>query len=154
MKPSFSTVYMALQRQHQWAVLGCLLSLLGACAPRAGRPAILYQATPSQISSVIVATAQSETCGFGFNYYTLTGITDLSVSLKSTPTTGAAILNALGGVRSQECIMVWSMVARSSGVTAVAVNSSLSSGQYQDFSTQENKFFAALDQQFQRVVSP
>jgi hypothetical protein len=131
-------------------ILITVLLLLCACAPAAGRPTILYQASKPQIIDVIVDVSTSIQPGNGHNFFKVTGITESSITLVATQTGGAVAANFFFGVRQTDITMIWTVVERANGATAVAVSTQgLASSD-----KLENQFFARLDGKFSRLPAP
>ena len=122
-------------------ILLTTLLLLAACAPQLARPLIVYAATTEQITNTIVSTANRTKPEGSYSNWTVTGIGEASVALRSD----ADFLGKLGHNPST-VTMVWTFRKGPGGV-AVAVDSSGLS----DPRKTEQVFFDALDAEFRRM---
>ena len=111
---------------------------LAACAPQLARPLMVYAATTEQITNAIVSVANRTAPDGGYSNWTVTGISETSVALRSD----LNLLGKLGNNRST-LTMTWTFIRRDGGVV-VAVNS----GGFDDPRKTEQLFFDALDRQF------
>lgn len=119
----------------------CTLSFLAACAPQLARPLIVYAATTEQVTNTIVSTATRTKPEGSYSNWTVTGIGETSVALRSD----ADFLGKLGHNPST-VTMVWTF-RKSPGGVAVAVDSS----GFDDPRKTEQVFFDALDTDFRRM---
>jgi hypothetical protein len=117
------------------------LSFLAACAPQLARPLIVYAATTEQITNTIVSTANRSKPEGSYSNWTVTGISETSVALRSD----ADLLGKLGH-DPITVTMVWTFRKGPGGV-AVAVDS----GGLSDPRKTEQVFFDALDAEFRRM---
>ena len=122
-------------------ILLTTLLLLAACAPQLARPLIVYAATTEQITNTIVSTANRTKPEGSYSNWTVTGIGEASVALRSD----ADFLGKLGHDPST-VTMVWTFRKGPAGV-AVAVDSAGLS----DPRKTEQVFFDALDADFRRM---
>jgi hypothetical protein len=122
-------------------ILLITLLCLAACAPQLARPLVDYAATTAQITNAIVSTANQTGPDGGYSNWTVTGIGETSVALRSDP----GFWGGLGRKPSART-MVWTLVKRAAGV-AVAVDS----GGFSDPRKVEQVFFDALDAKFRRL---
>jgi hypothetical protein len=116
------------------------LLLLSACAPQLARPLMVYAASTEQITNTIVTVANRTGPEGGYSNWTVTGISETSVSLRSDPDFWGKIFH------NPRATMVWSMIERGGGV-AVAVDTD----GFSDPRKTEQVFFDALDTGFQHL---
>jgi hypothetical protein len=123
------------------------LSLLGlflaACAPAAGRPVLIYNASKQALIDSILETAAKTQPTFRYDFWSVAGISENSVSLRSNI---IPIYSAFPNT-VQAPTMVWTFVARDGGI-GVAVNATGSDAQPSQL---EQPFFSVLDAQFRKV---
>ena len=101
--------------------IGLVVVLVAACAPAAGRPTYLFRNSRKQVIETVVAVAPTVKPPDGYNYFGIDKIGDTYVSLVATPTTGLAVLGALGGTREVEYrVTVTTLKSEASGTTRVA----------------------------------
>jgi hypothetical protein len=122
-------------------ILMFTLTFLAACAPQLARPLIVYAATTEQVTNTIVSTATRTKPEGSYSNWTVTGIGETSVALRSD----ADFLGRLGH-NPITVTMVWTFRKGPGGV-AVAVDSS----GFDDPRKTEQVFFDALDTDFRRM---
>ncbi len=122
-------------------ILMFTLSILAACAPQLARPLIVYAATTEQVTNTIVSPATRTNPEGSYSNWTVTGIGETSVALRSD----ADFLGKLGH-NPITVTMVWTFRKGPGGV-AVAVDSS----GIDDPRKTEQVFFDALDADFRRM---
>jgi IMP dehydrogenase/GMP reductase len=122
------------------------LSLLGlflaACAPTAGRPVLIYTAQKQALIDSILETATKTQPTFRYDFWSVTGISESSVSLRSNI---IPIYSAIPNTVPAPT-MVWTFVARDGGI-GVAVNTM---GGNTQPSQLEAPFFTALDAKYRK----
>ncbi len=105
-----------------WVLCTLLLALvIAACAPAAGRPAIPYAATQSEIIGEVAAFGPLIQPGGSYNYFNIEAIGGSYVTLVADQITGAQFLNALGGEAVNQPVRVIVTVVQNGGVARVAV---------------------------------
>jgi hypothetical protein len=119
-------------------ILLITLLFLSACAPQLARPLMVYAATTEQITNTIVSVANRTGPEGGYSNWTVTGIGEAFVSLRSDPDFWGKLAH-----NPSALTMVWTLNQRAGGV-AVAVDS----GGFDDPRKTEQVFFDALDSEF------
>ena len=102
----------------------CILFIalvVGACAPAAGRPAIPYAATQSEIIGEVSAFGPLIQPGGSYNYFNIESIGGSYVTLVADQITGAQFLNAFGSGPVNQPVRVIVTVVQDGGVARVAV---------------------------------
>lgn len=130
-----------------------LLSILTACAPATGRPAIAYVASPEDIISAVAQFGPQVQPGGGYNFLGIETIGDRFISLAASTTTGVQILSALGGNSTTTTIRVTvTLIPTSEQITQIAI-SALPTGNSVTNSTVDT-FIRLLDERFRRAPQP
>ncbi len=127
------------------------LIILASCAPQAGRPAIPYFASPSEIIAAIAQFGPLLEPEELYNFYSIEVIGDSFITLRADPTTGGMILGALAGARVDPVrvtVTVFSQFGPQE-VSSVAI-SELPRGTTKPV----EQIIQELDKRFQRVPSP
>lgn len=129
------------------------LCVLAACAPAAGRPAIVYNAATPDVISAISQFGPQIQPGGAFNFLSIETIGDRFITLSAAQTTGFQVLGALAGSGGGTTIRVTVTVAPvNQGVAQVAV-SALPAGNNIANSTAD-RIINELDMRFRRVGQP
>jgi hypothetical protein len=129
------------------------LVFLFACAPAAGRPAIVYRAATPDVISAISQFGPQIQPGGAFNFLSIETIGDRFITLTAAQTTGFQVLGALAGNASSATIRVTVTVAPVEGDVSQVAVSSLPAGNSIANSTAD-KVIAELDQRFKRAGQP
>ncbi len=98
-----------------------VLTVLAACAPAAGRPAIPYVAQSSDIVGAAAQFGPQLRPGGAYNFLSIETIGDNFITLSADQTTGSQILGALGG-NSSTTIRITLTTVQSGEVTQVAIS--------------------------------
>jgi hypothetical protein len=122
--------------------LSLLGLLLAACAPTAGRPVLIYTAQKQALINSILETATKTQPTFRYDFWSVTGISESSVSLRSNI---IPIYSAIPNTVPAPT-MIWTFVARDGGV-GVAVNTTGGNAQASQL---EEPFFTALDAKYRK----
>lgn len=130
-----------------------LLSVLAACAPAAGRPAIVYSAATPDVISAISQFGPQIQPGGAFNYMSIETIGDRYITLSAAQTTGFQVLGALAGSDASTTIRVTVTVAPVGQDVAQVAISSLPAGNSIANSTAD-RVIAELDKRFKRAGQP
>lgn len=130
-----------------------VLCVLTACAPAAGRPAIVYSAaTPDVISAVSQFGPQIQPGG-AFNFLSIETIGDRFITLSAAQTTGFQVLGALAGSYADTTIRVTVTVAPVNQEVAQVAISALPAGNSIANSTAD-RLINELDMRFKRLGQP
>lgn len=129
-----------------------LLSILAACAPAAGRPAIVYNAAAADVISAVAQFGPQIQPGGAYNYLGIETIGDRFITLVAGETTGFQVLSALAGNVSSGIRVTVTVAPVGEAVTQVAI-SALPAGNSISNSTAD-RVIAELDQRFKRAGQP
>jgi len=108
---------------RRFAPLLLLLVILAACAPAAGRPAIPYRATSSEIIGAIAQFGPQIQPGRSYNYFSIETISNDAVTLYAEETTANRIIGAIAGTASST-VRVTVTTFQAPGSTSVAISTS------------------------------
>lgn len=125
--------------------------LLAACAPSQGVKPTVYKARSADILAYIAQVGPTIQPTILNSYFGVTGLTPNAVTLKSSPTTGVQIANALADVNVNEGTIIVTFTAlENNGLTSVTHAADYSGKTPEAI----NKIYALLDARFPRVSSP
>ena len=104
-----------------WVLYIIIALVVGACAPAAGRPAIPYAATQSEIIGAVTSFGPLIQPGGAYNYLSIESIGGSYVTLVADQITGAQILNAFGSGPVNQPVRIVITVVQDGGVARVAL---------------------------------
>jgi len=106
---------------RRFAPLALLLIVLAACAPAAGRPAIPYRATSSEIIGAVAQFGPEIQPGRSYNYFGIETISNNAVTLYADETTATRIIGAIAG-STRSTVRVTVTTFEGPGSTSVAIS--------------------------------
>jgi hypothetical protein len=124
-------------------VLMCLIILLGACAPAAGRSVIKYKATATELIDAIAEFSVTQRPSDAFNFYSVNTINEKFISLKAATTGGVSFWFGASAV-----VLNFTALEKD-GVTSLAANAEGAGQEVLDpFIFQLDNIFERAENQF------